>query len=90
MVNVSRTDAHTFGPRYSVYSTSKLAVLRFAEFVNVDYGAQGVLVDMPELVTYNKIVWLVRERYDWLVEWTLDGSWRRWLRRSRRSLTGMS
>ncbi|EKM53734.1 uncharacterized protein PHACADRAFT_211397 [Phanerochaete carnosa HHB-10118-sp] len=101
IVNVSSTGAHTFSPRYSAYSTSKLALLRFTEFVNVEYGAQGVLaysvhpgsvesdmslsmpedilaqgvlVDTPELAAHT-IVWLVRERRDWLAGRFVDARW---------------
>lgn len=42
-VTVSSVGAHLRSPGLSAYQTSKLAVLRFTEFVGADYGDRGVL-----------------------------------------------
>lgn len=42
-VTVSSVGAHLRTPGYSAYQTSKLAVLRLAEFICTEYGDQGVL-----------------------------------------------
>ena len=34
--------AHLVGPGFSAYQTSKLALVRFTEFVQAEYGAQGL------------------------------------------------
>ena len=43
IVNVSSVGAHLIGRSWSSYQTSKLALLRFTEFVVAEYGEQGVL-----------------------------------------------
>lgn len=43
IVNVSSVGAHLIGEGMSAYQTSKLALLRFTEFVVAEYGEQGVL-----------------------------------------------
>ena len=43
IVYVSSVGAHLTGRGLSSYQTSKLAVLRFAEFVSSEYGEEGVL-----------------------------------------------
>ena len=43
IVNISSVGAHCVGPSLSAYQPSKLAVLRFTEFVAAEYGPQGVL-----------------------------------------------
>lgn len=43
IVNVSSVGAHLTGPGLSAYQTSKLALLRFTEFVVSEYGEKGVL-----------------------------------------------
>ena len=43
IVNTGSVGAWIAGPGLSAYQNSKLAVLRFADFVNAEYGEQGVL-----------------------------------------------
>ena len=43
IVNVSSVGAHHTGPGLSAYQTSKLALLRFTEFIVSEYGEKGVL-----------------------------------------------
>lgn len=43
IVNLSSIAAHLRSPGGSAYQTSKLAVLRFTEFLDVDHGPDGVL-----------------------------------------------
>ena len=43
IVNVSSVGAFLTGPGFSGYQTSKLALLRFTEFVVAEYGDQGIL-----------------------------------------------
>ncbi len=43
IVNLRTASAHTLIAGGSSYRTSKLAILRWTEFLNVDYGAQGLL-----------------------------------------------
>jgi NAD(P)-dependent dehydrogenase (short-subunit alcohol dehydrogenase family) len=43
VVNLSSVAAHLRSPGGSAYQTSKLAVLRFSEFLGVDHGPDGVL-----------------------------------------------
>lgn len=43
IVNVSSVGAHLTVPGFSSYQTSKLALLRFTEFVVSEYGEKGVL-----------------------------------------------
>ena len=43
IVNVSSVGAHLIAPGMSSYQTSKLALLRFTEFIMSEYGEQGVL-----------------------------------------------
>lgn len=43
ILNVSSIGAQLIGPGASGYQTSKLALLRFGEFLNNDYKDQGVL-----------------------------------------------
>ena len=43
IVNMSSIGAHLIMPGLSSYQTGKLALLRFSEFINVEYGDQGVL-----------------------------------------------
>jgi NAD(P)-dependent dehydrogenase (short-subunit alcohol dehydrogenase family) len=43
IVTTSSVGAHCVSPTLSAYQTSKLAVLRFTEFVSKEYAGQGVL-----------------------------------------------
>ena len=43
IVNVSSVGAFHASPGLSAYQTSKLALLRFTEFTNAEYGEQGIL-----------------------------------------------
>lgn len=43
IVNIASVGAHVIGPGFSAYQTSKLALLRFTEFVQAEYGGEGVL-----------------------------------------------
>lgn len=43
ILNVSSIGAHRQRPGASAYQTGKLALLRFGEFVNAEYGEEGVL-----------------------------------------------
>ncbi|KAF2265252.1 oxidoreductase-like protein [Lojkania enalia] len=43
VINMSSIGAHLLVPGASAYQTTKLAVLRFSEFVSVDHGDEGVL-----------------------------------------------
>ncbi|KAL8693983.1 MAG: hypothetical protein Q9218_001281 [Villophora microphyllina] len=43
ILNVSSGGAHATFPGASAYQTTKLAMLRFSEFTNVDYGEQGIV-----------------------------------------------
>jgi NAD(P)-dependent dehydrogenase (short-subunit alcohol dehydrogenase family) len=43
IVNVASAGAHGVGPGASGYQGSKFALLRFTEFLNGDYGEQGLL-----------------------------------------------
>ncbi|KAL9094326.1 MAG: hypothetical protein Q9165_003467 [Trypethelium subeluteriae] len=42
-ITVSSVGAHSFTPTFNAYQPSKLAVLRFTEFICAEYGDQGVL-----------------------------------------------
>ena len=42
IVNVSSVGAHSVSPGLSAYQPTKLALLRFTEFVQAEYGPQGV------------------------------------------------
>ncbi|RYP52244.1 hypothetical protein DL768_002563 [Monosporascus sp. mg162] len=42
-LTVASVSAHLISPTLSAYQTSKLAVLRLTEFINADYGDQGIL-----------------------------------------------
>lgn len=43
ILNVSSIGAHFVMPGASAYQTGKMALIRFSEFVNAEYGDQGVL-----------------------------------------------
>lgn len=43
ILNVSSIGAHKLMPGASAYQTTKLALLRFSEFVNAEYAEKGVL-----------------------------------------------
>lgn len=43
LVTVSSVGAHCVGPTLSAYQTSKLAVLRFTQFVAAEYAEQGII-----------------------------------------------
>lgn len=43
MVNVSSVGAHLLNPGLSSYQPSKLALLRFTEFLCVEYGDKGLV-----------------------------------------------
>lgn len=43
VVSLSSLGAHTLAAGGTAYNSSKLALLRFSEILNVDYGAQGLL-----------------------------------------------
>ncbi|KAK5011415.1 hypothetical protein LTR28_003336 [Elasticomyces elasticus] len=97
IVNVSSIGAHVLVPGASGYQTTKLALLRFTEFVDCEYKDQGlltycihpggvatelannmpkemhhVLVDTPQL-SADSIVWLTKEKRDWLAGSTKMG-----------------
>ena len=42
VVNISSVGAHLVSPTLSAYQTSKLAVLRFSQFLNTEYAGKGV------------------------------------------------
>ena len=42
IVNVSSVGAHLTGPGFSAYQPSKLALVRFTDFLQAEYGAQGL------------------------------------------------
>ncbi|KAF2757082.1 short chain dehydrogenase reductase [Pseudovirgaria hyperparasitica] len=44
VINMSSIGAHVAAPRMSAYQSSRFAVLRLSEFVEVEYGARGVNV----------------------------------------------
>ena len=43
IVNLSSIGAHMVRPGMSGYQTTKLAIVRFSEFTNAEYGEQGVV-----------------------------------------------
>ena len=43
IINLSSIGAHGSGPGMSAYQSTKLAILRFSEFINAEYAAQGLL-----------------------------------------------
>ena len=43
IVNLSSIGAHHTRPGFSAYQPGKLAILRFSEFINAEYGDQGVM-----------------------------------------------
>lgn len=43
IINVSSIGAHWLFPGCSAYQTSKLALVRFTEFVQVEYGERGII-----------------------------------------------
>ena len=43
VINISSVGAHCITPSLSAYQPSKLAVLRFTEFIAAEYGPQGVV-----------------------------------------------
>lgn len=43
VVNVSSVGAHLVGPTLSAYQTSKLAVLRFTQFLDAEYAGRGII-----------------------------------------------
>ena len=43
IVNLSSIGAHHIRPGFSAYQPGKLAILRFSEFINAEYGDQGVV-----------------------------------------------
>ena len=43
IVNLSSIGAHRVRPGMSGYQTSKMAIVRFSEFTNAEYGEQGVV-----------------------------------------------
>ena len=43
VVNLSSIGAHLVRPGMSGYQTSKMAIVRFSEFINAEYGEQGVV-----------------------------------------------
>ncbi|KAK4499490.1 hypothetical protein PRZ48_010005 [Zasmidium cellare] len=43
LITVSSVGAHVVGPTLSAYQTSKLAVLRFTQFVAAEYAEQGII-----------------------------------------------
>lgn len=43
VLNVSSIGAHIIMPGASAYQTGKMALIRFSEFINAEYGEQGVL-----------------------------------------------
>ncbi|KAL8651472.1 MAG: hypothetical protein Q9210_003227, partial [Variospora velana] len=100
ILNISSVGAHATLPGASGYQTTKLALLRFSEFINADYGEQGIvafslhpggvktetaqnmpqavqdmfLIDTPELAA-NTIVYLTRQRQEWLRGRYVDATW---------------
>lgn len=43
ILNVSSGAAHVVFPGASAYQITKMALLRFSEFINADYGEQGMV-----------------------------------------------
>ena len=43
IINLTSIGAHLLFPGFSSYQTGKLAIIRFSEFINADYGEQGVV-----------------------------------------------
>ena len=43
IVNLSSIGAHNVRPGMSGYQTTKMAIVRFSEFINAEYGDQGVV-----------------------------------------------
>lgn len=43
LITVSSVGAHCVGPTLSAYQTSKLALLRFTQFVATEYAEQGII-----------------------------------------------
>jgi NAD(P)-dependent dehydrogenase (short-subunit alcohol dehydrogenase family) len=99
LINVTSGGAHALFPGASSYQTTKFALCRFTEFIDKEYGQQGViaiaihpgavktdlatnmpadrqniLTDSPELPA-DTLVWLCRERRDWLSGRFASVSW---------------
>ena len=99
ILSVSSIGAHVVMPGASAYQTTKLALLRFTEFVKTEYGDKGVLAycvhpggvitdlasvmpkehhhllkDQPGLAA-DTIVWLTRERREWLAARYVSATW---------------
>ena len=43
IVNLSSIGAHNIRPGMSGYQTTKMAIVRFSEYINAEYGDQGVV-----------------------------------------------
>lgn len=43
IMNIKSIAAHDYRPGFSAYQPAKLAIVRFSELINVEYGDQGVL-----------------------------------------------
>ena len=43
IVNISSIGAHHTRVGFSAYQPGKLAIIRFSEFINAEYGSQGVM-----------------------------------------------
>jgi NAD(P)-dependent dehydrogenase (short-subunit alcohol dehydrogenase family) len=43
IINISSVGAHRARPHASAYQTAKFAVLRFTEFIDAEYGEQGII-----------------------------------------------
>jgi NAD(P)-dependent dehydrogenase (short-subunit alcohol dehydrogenase family) len=99
VINVSSGGAQVIMPGASAYQTSKFALCRFNEFIDMEYHQQGVIAisihpggiktelalnmpealhshldDTPELPA-DTIVWLCRERRDWLSGRFINANW---------------
>ena len=67
MININSIGAHLVRPGASAYQTSKLAILRLAEYLVVEYGAQGLLpiAVQPGAVATEMILSALPEKYHW-------------------------
>jgi NAD(P)-dependent dehydrogenase (short-subunit alcohol dehydrogenase family) len=102
LLNISSIAAHMPGVCSSSYATSKLALLRFTEIVDIEHGVatedgivavsvhpasvktelalhlprvyHELLVDTPELAG-DSLVWLARERREWLAGRYVSSNW---------------
>lgn len=99
IINVSSVGAHRTRPGASAYQSAKFALCRFTEFIQTEYGDQGVLayaihpggvptelalrmpqnvhgllVDTVEVASHT-VLWLTRERREWLAGRFVSANW---------------